>query len=230
MGLRDISELVFLWVQDINATDAERLTGKSNHAVIDRYRLCRQVCAAVVEAQPKLLGTPEWLIQIDESYFAGRRKYNRGRLERGDLSLNEPTEENERPRWVFGIYQSPKKVRYWAVERRDADTLVPLITNTCEVGSVIHSDQWRAYNSLGKLGYDHHTVNHKTHFLDPESGAHTQGIERSWQDAKLKIVKKARGTPYIQEHLDEASWRQLHRDSDDIFVDFLKDVHMLKFE
>ena len=64
------------------------------------------------------------------------------------------------------------------VEKRDAATLVPLIQQCIWPGSVIFSDEWQAYSSLQSLGYTHHTVNHSQNFVDPNTGAHTQTVER----------------------------------------------------
>ena len=46
------------------------------------------------------------------------------------------------------------------------------------------------YRSLRSLGFDHEMVNHQSNFVDPMTGAHTQSVERSWLDAKIKIMKK----------------------------------------
>ena len=53
-------------------------------------------------------------------------------------------------------------------------------------------------------GYTHETVNHQENYVDPFTGAHSQAIERSWLDAKIKILKKIRGVPLtmLQSHLD----------------------------
>lgn len=69
------------------------------------------------------------------------------------------------------------------------DTLIPIIERECEKGSVIHSDEWPAYGNLNVIGYRHFTVNHQENYVDPVTGANTQGIERSWLDAKTCILK-----------------------------------------
>jgi hypothetical protein len=69
---------------------------------------------------------------------------------------------------------------------------VPIITWECGQGSVIHSDEWPAYSTLKVLGFIHSTVNHQENYVNPASGTNTQGIERSWLDAKIKILRKMR--------------------------------------
>ena len=38
--------------------------------------------------------------------------------------------------------------------------------------------------ALPLMGYQHLTVNRQINFVDPQTGAHTQNIERSWKAAK----------------------------------------------
>ena len=47
---------------------------------------------------------------------------------------------------------------------RKADTLLPIIHEWIEKGSVIVSDFWRAYDCLDREGYKHLKVNHSLHF------------------------------------------------------------------
>jgi transposase len=66
----------------------------------------------------------------------------------------------KKARWVFGLYQSPNKTRFFLVTKLDAGTLLPLIEKTCAPGSVIHSDGWKAYGGLSDRGFTHFVVNH----------------------------------------------------------------------
>jgi len=202
LSLCEILELIFLFVLDIPMSTVTALTGKSANTVTDWFNMCREVCAAIVSHQRrgKMVGTMDNPIQIDEARFAGRRKYNRGRMLNGDnapLSEDSDAEqENNRNHgrridgpWVFGLKQG-SDCRYFWVERRDRNTLIPIIERECEYGSVIHSDEWPAYSNLNAMGYQHFTVNHQQHYVDPATGAHTQAIERSWLDAKAMILKR----------------------------------------
>jgi transposase-like protein len=38
--------------------------------------------------------------------------------------------------------------RFFEVEKIDQATLLPIIQNEIELGSIIYSDQWRAYSTL----------------------------------------------------------------------------------
>ncbi|XP_076031863.1 uncharacterized protein LOC143019764 [Oratosquilla oratoria] len=216
LSLCEILELVYLFIMDIPCNTTVTLTGKSPNTVTDWYNMCREVCGEIVSHRTRgqMIGTEEKPIQIDESRFAGRRKYNRGRLLTGDHAPETKDSDadivNNRNHgaridgpWVFGL-KNGLDVCYFYVMRRERATLIPIIERECQVGSVIHSDEWPAYLILNNIGYHHKTVNHQENYVNPISGAHTQGIERSWLDAKIDILKKKRGVPVhlFQSHLD----------------------------
>ena len=62
---------------------------------------------------------------------------------------------------------------------RTAQTLLPLIQQHVQPGTVVHSDQWSAYSTGARLPNvgSHATVNHSLRFVDPVTGVHTQTIE-----------------------------------------------------
>jgi hypothetical protein len=71
-----------------------------------------------------------------------------------------------------------------------------------EVGSTIHSDEWRAYSNLSDHGYVHKTVNHQLHFIDPKTEANTQSIESTWRRVKVKYGIKTCGAKLIGTAVD----------------------------
>ena len=179
------------------------------------------------------MGTAEEPIQIDEARFAGKCKYNRGRLlqcnrvpqsEDSDALLENNRNYGRRidGLWVFGLKQG-LDCRYCYVNRRDKETLVPIITRECAQGSVIHSDEWPAYSILTSLGFIHCTVNHQENYVNPASGTNTQ-VSCSWLDAKIKILRKMRWTTtelLLQSHLNEYCYRVMTRHSSNLLLDFL---------
>ena len=60
------------------------------------------------------------------------------------------------------------------VDRRNADTLLPIIQAHIRPETVIWSDKWPAYGRVSTLPgvAGHQTVNHTYHFKEPGSGTH----------------------------------------------------------
>lgn len=78
-------ELVYEWIYSISTVQQLMTrTGHARQTIIDWSNLMRQVCTLSINSQPKYRGTVLSPIQIHESTFSGRRKYNRGRLRAGD--------------------------------------------------------------------------------------------------------------------------------------------------
>ena len=78
------------------------------------------------------------------------------------------------------------------------------------IGNTIHTDEWRAYRSLGNdHDYTHFTVNHSVSFVEPTTGVHTQNIENTWMLVKRK-QKKQGGMcrTVLPMYLEEFMWRQ----------------------
>lgn len=236
LTLCEIMELVFLFVHEIPMTTAVQLTGRASNTVTDWYSMCREVCSSVIAKRQQMIGTFDNPIQIDEARFAGRRKYNRGRMLAGDAPASSEDDDadvaNNRNHgarvdgpWVFGLKRG-NDCRYFYVLRRDKNTLLPIIKQHCAPGSTIHSDEWAAYRCLTSEGFDHETVNHQENYVDPFTGAHTQGVERSWLDSKISILKKKRGVPIpmLQGHLDHFCWKMWRKDDPDLFISFLEDI------
>ena len=108
----------------------------SPETVSDYYSYyCREVCAeTVVKNGATKIGGPGMTVEIDEGRF-GKRKYNRGRLVDGV--------------WVLGwICRETKEVFLVPVEKRDADTLIPIIVEKVSPGTIIMTDCWKAYDRL----------------------------------------------------------------------------------
>ncbi|ORD96482.1 hypothetical protein HERIO_1597 [Hepatospora eriocheir] len=106
--------------------------------------------------------------------------------------------------WVFRMAeQGSRKVKMFLVEKRDRDTLLPLLLKHVDTQSVIVSDGWKAYCGLILYFCGHNVVNHSENFIDPTTGCHTQLIECIWSHAKLKIMANKRGTiiSLLQSHL-----------------------------
>jgi len=79
------------------------------------------------------------------------------------------------------------------VPDRTADTLVAIIRDWIEPRTTVISDIWAAFHNLESEGFTHRTVNHSIHFVDPDTGAHTNTIESTWRAVKVFLGQYNRG-------------------------------------
>ena len=164
-----------------------REIGWAQQTVADWVSFSREVLEFHCTELRGKIGGVGLTVEIDESKF-GKRKYSRGHLVEGQ--------------WVFGgICRETRDFFMVPVEARNSRTLLPIIQNNVIPGTKIISDCWRAYNCLGEEGYEHLTVNHTYNFVDPDTGAHTNTIERSWRSAKdsfsVNSRRKSNYTGYL---------------------------------
>jgi len=113
-------------------------------------------------------------IELDESYFGGRRKGNRGRGAAGKVP-------------VFGVLERQGKVRVTVVPDVSAKTLIGLTVKTVRRGSIVYTDKFRSYDSLMFCGYRHLKVDHNKRFSSGK--VYINGLEGFWSWAKEKIIK-----------------------------------------
>lgn len=142
------------------------------------------------------------IVEIDESCFF-RRKFNKGRL------LKQV--------WVFGIVERVRgRLFLEIVEKRDRKTLLPIIKKRISKETqYLISDEWRVYQKLKSLGFNHDSVNHSKNFTNPENPLiHTQTIENRWGQIKLMIKKMGRiSRDKFPQKLKEITWRIQNRDN-----------------
>lgn len=189
---------IYCWVYELTSVKfCERELEINHNTVVDWNNYLREVCVfSVWRKNCGKIGGPGLIVEIDESLFT-KRKNNAGRV------LPQ--------QWVFGGLCRETGGRFLVpVPNREAKTLMEQIQLHVEPGSTIISDCWRGYNSaeLEKAGYTHLTVNHRYNFIDPETGASTQQVERMWGSAKWRN-KKHRGTArhHLDSYLAEYMWR-----------------------
>ncbi|GBN63190.1 hypothetical protein AVEN_187051-1 [Araneus ventricosus] len=100
-----------------------------------------------------------------------------------------------------------------------------------EPGTTVLSDCWASYNGLTAEGYVHYTINHSKNFNDPVTGAHTNGIEGTWNAVKTDFGKQ--GTRRVEGQFDtylaECMWRRSHRGASmkSLFPSFIRGVKEL---
>jgi transposase len=113
-------------------------------------------------------------IELDEAYFGGRRKGNRGRGAAGKVP-------------VFGILERDGIVRVEVVTDVSAKTLLNLTIKTVRRGSIVYTDKFRSYDALMYCGYKHLKIDHHKKFSTGK--VYINGLEGFWSYAKERLIK-----------------------------------------
>ena len=136
-------------------------------------------------------------LELDESYFGGKRKGKRGRGAKNKAI-------------VFGILERSGIVHTVIVENVSKETLMKEIENKTQKGSVFYTDGWKSYASLEQYG-KHNIIRHDKDEFAKEKN-HINGIEGFWSFAKERFHKyhgiKKNNYPF---YLKEMEFRFNHR-------------------
>lgn len=208
--LEDICLVLVGWINIYPTSVIVKETGLCKDTVIKLLSCFRDHLFDWMSVNPKKIGGPGHVVEIDESAF-GKRKYNRGRA--------------KRVKWVVGGIDRDTGETFLAlVDYRDAATLDEITCKFVEQGTTIITDMWRGYNNLNDLGYFHHTVNHSTNFVDPnDRTVHTQRIECHWSVVKRSMRRRLgkMSVTGIESYLVEYMWRSAKKTELDRLQDFL---------
>lgn len=143
-------------------------------------------------------------VEADETYVGGKGKGKRGR-----------GSEAKTP--VIGLVQRNGKAKIKPVKHVDSKTLQEFIVNNVDTFSKILTDEWPAYNGIGKyFDFGHAVVNHR-------SGEYVRGdISTNWIESFWSLLKKGIGgvfhhvsVKYLGLYCDEFCYRwNTRKDSD----------------
>ena len=196
---------------------------KTDHTLGEIYSDCRNICSNWIwnpEHTPKLGGYGK-IIEMDESFFPGAPKFNRGRR------LGTSWEEDEK--WTFGLTERDGLdcILVQVPSNRSRKSLIPIINQHTLPGSLLCSDGWKAYYKLAEhLDVDdilHYPVNHSKNFVDPETGSHTQTIEGLWSHLKDFLPVRGMKPQDLRSFLGWFMWtRYCKQRKLDVFIHFLK--------
>ena len=138
------------------AADLVRVNPKT--AVYYFHRL-REIIAYQLEQEADAVFSGE--IEVDESYFGGKRKGQRGRGAAGKVP-------------VFNLKRGGKVCTKIIADASSA-TLYPIIECKVVPGYIVYSDSWRGYNVLNVSDFKLFRINHSKLFTDKKN--HINGIE-----------------------------------------------------
>lgn len=93
------------------------------------------------------------------------------------------------------------------VPDRTSETLLTIIKEYVLPGTIM-TDCWPSYSTLSENDYQHLSVNHQINFVDPDSGAHTQNIERSWVEVRRYVPRAGLVRHHLASYLADSYFRR----------------------
>jgi len=151
-------------------------------------------------------------IELDESYFGGRRKGHRGRGAAGKVP-------------VFGILERNGIVQVNVVPNVTAETLLGFTVQKVRRGSIVYTDKFRSYDSLMFCGYRHLKIDHTKLFSSGK--VYINGLEGFWSWAKERLIKHhGVSKEHFPLYLKELEFRYNNRNGDlfELIANYLCDL------
>jgi transposase len=195
--------VIKLFELEVSAHRIAQQTGLSYPTVL---RTCHLIRKALWASQSDQLLDGE--VEMDESYFGGRRKGKRGRGAAGKVP-------------VFGILERKGQVRVTVVPNVTAQSLLSETVKMVRRGTIVYTDKFRGYDALMFCGYYHLRINHSKRFANGK--VYINGLEGFWSYAKERLAKfHGVSKEYFPLYLNEMAFRYNHR-KENIF-DFLTQI------
>ena len=163
---------IYLFTTSRHGVPAKELERQLGVTYKTAWRMADQIRKHIAEVDGENPLSGE--VEIDETVVGGyRRGGKRGRGAPGKTV-------------VFGMLQRDGEIMTKVVPDVKSVTLHPIIQETVEPGSTIHTDEMKSYKLLGKMGFKHQSVRHR--FREYVTGnCHTNGLENFWKHLKGSI-------------------------------------------
>ena len=181
--------LIEYFVSGSTARTAAALVVVNRNTAVYYFQRLRQLICQAIEDETPFFGE----IEVDESYFGGRRKGKRGRGAAGKVP-------------VFGVLKRGGRVYTKIVPDVKSATLMPILEQKIVPDSIVYTDSLGSYNVLDVSDFHHVRINHSELFAEGRN--HINGIENFWNQAK-RHLRKFNGIPKSQFglFLKECEWR-----------------------
>ena len=147
------------------------------------------------------------MVEMDATYLGGKRK-NMSNRKRKEMAEKHPGRGTVGKMPVVGMRARNGRTKAVAVDKENKKTVKKLAKGNIEKGSVVFTDEARAYRSVSKAGFEHRKVNHSAkEFVN--GMAHTNGIESVWALLKRGYTGTYHhfSLKHLQRYLNEFTFR-----------------------
>lgn len=141
-------------------------------------------------------------VEIDETYY--------GKKSTSAMRFNDKST-------VVALVERGGNVVAQTTRDNGRSTLYGLIQANVEIGSTVHTDEFKAYQGIDKFGYTHKTVNHSKG-LYVSKDCHTNSVEGFWSHLKrgLKGTNHFVSKKHLNKYVKEYQFRYNTRNLSDI--------------
>lgn len=208
LGMRDWLYAIIMIANHKNAISSYQLADDLDIPQKTAWYMLHRIRTAMAkENNQKLSGE----VEIDET-FVGGKNINRHKDKKVEKCQGRSYKDKVP---VFGILERGGKVIAKVVPNTQAKTIVPIIKEKVELGSVVYTDGWDYSGLHGK--YVQRSVDHEKHFYGTTYATDegeiivvsTNGIENVWSHFKRMIfgIYCHVSKKYMQRYIDEYIFR-----------------------
>jgi len=189
--LKDWFYAIYLFSVSKNGVSAKELERHLGVTYKTAWRMCKQIRLLMAQEESNLSG----IVEMDETY----------------MGSSDPTKlksRNTRKTPVIGAVERGGEVRAETAKDAKAESIIPLVWKYVDVNATLHTDEWRAYRQLARMGYEHKTVRHADKQWK-KGNVHTNSIEGFWGQMKRSIsgTYHSVSPKYLQHYVDEFVFR-----------------------
>jgi transposase len=151
-------------------------------------------------------------VEVDETYIGGRARASETRgMTRAEAIRFGMAKRSI----VFAAVERGGNVRARLIPNSQAQTLIPATREYVLPGSMVFTDDWQPYRTLGRFGYVHRRINHSARIY-VDGDVHTQTIDGFFGHFKTDVrgTHHSISTRWLPGYLNEWVWKWNHRDDD----------------
>ena len=207
IGLQKWAIAIYMVSTSLKGVSSMKLHRELGIRQSSAWHMLQRIREAFNEGSLKLSGP----VEVDETFVGGKEanKHSHKKLRAGRGTVGKVAVVGAKDR-------ETGKVVAKVVEKTDAKTLQGFVMDNVEFGSMLYTDENRAYSGLGYV-YDHGTVKHSVgEYVNKQ--IHINGMESFWSTLKRGIngTYHKMSEKHLQRYVNEFYGRQNIRELDTI--------------